>query len=90
MACRTQLWAVNVNWNSDGWNVYANSVENPNKWNAGNQVLSRYCFLSSVLVAEVFVSRPLRQPPIILPMVSISLPNVRKRSLGIRLASHMI
>ena len=39
------LRAVNVNWNDDGWNVNANSVENPNAWNDGNQVFSRnYCF----------------------------------------------
>jgi len=38
------LRAANVNWNDDGWNVNANSVENPNEWNAGNQVFSRnYC-----------------------------------------------
>lgn len=38
------LRAVNVNWNDDGWNVNANSVENSNRWNADNQVFSRnYC-----------------------------------------------
>lgn len=37
----TTLRAVNVNWNDDGWNVNANSVENPNKWNADKQVFSR-------------------------------------------------
>ena len=49
MARRTiRLWAVNANWNSDngGWNVNANSVANPDRWNADNQVLSRYSFLS--------------------------------------------
>lgn len=49
MAQRTiRLWAVNANWNSGngGWNVEANSVENPDRWNADNQVLSRYSFLS--------------------------------------------
>lgn len=35
------LRAVNVNWNDNGWNVNANSVENPNEWNAGNRVFSR-------------------------------------------------
>ena len=35
------LWAVNCNWNDDGWNVNANSVEDPNKWNDDNQVFSR-------------------------------------------------
>jgi len=34
------LWTVNVNWNDDGWNVNANSVDNPNEWNDGNQVFS--------------------------------------------------
>jgi len=48
------LRAVNVNWNDDGWNVNANSVENPNRWNEGNQVFSRnYCF-SPVPFAGVF------------------------------------
>jgi len=41
------LWAVNVNWNSDGWNVNANSVANPNEWNDGCQVFSRNCYFSS-------------------------------------------
>jgi hypothetical protein len=35
------LRAVNVNWNDSGWNVNANSVENPNEWNAGYRVFSR-------------------------------------------------
>lgn len=35
------LWAVNANWNDDGWNVEANSIENPNEWNADNQAFSR-------------------------------------------------
>ena len=48
------LRAVNVNWNDGGWNVNANTVENPNRWNVGNVVFSRnYCF-SSVLLAGVF------------------------------------
>jgi hypothetical protein len=39
------LRAVNANWNDDGWNMNANSAENPNRWNDGNQVFSRnYCF----------------------------------------------
>jgi len=43
MARRTLIWAVNANWNSDDgyWNVKANSVENPNRWNVDNQVFSR-------------------------------------------------
>lgn len=35
------LHAVNVNWNEDGWYVNANSVEDPNAWNDGDQVFSR-------------------------------------------------
>ena len=42
-----KLWTVNANWNDDGWNVNANSIDNPNDWNAGNQVFSRYSRLSS-------------------------------------------
>ena len=68
------LWAVN--WNSDNryWNVNANSVENPNRWNAGNQVLSSYYLLSSAFVAEVLLIRPFFQPPTIFPKFSISAP----------------
>lgn len=43
------LRTVNCNWNDDGWNVNANSVENPNKWNAGNQVFSRNSSISPVI-----------------------------------------
>ena len=39
---------MNANWNDDGWNVEANPVSNPNKWNTDNRVVSRY-FLSSPL-----------------------------------------
>ena len=35
------LRTVNVNWNDDGWNLNANPIENPNRWNDGNQVFSR-------------------------------------------------
>jgi len=37
-----EFWAVNANWNEyyRYWDVYANSVDNPNPWNAGNQILS--------------------------------------------------
>lgn len=43
------LRAVNVNWNGDGWNVNANSVTNPNEWNAGNRVFSAIvAFLPSI------------------------------------------
>jgi len=38
-----RLWAVDADWNSDddGWNVRANSVENPLGWDAGSRVVSR-------------------------------------------------
>ena len=42
----TALWAVNANWNDDGWNVNANPVSNPNQWNADNHVVSRNSLLS--------------------------------------------
>jgi len=79
MARRTKrLWAVNANWNQGdgGWNVNTNSVENPNRWNADNQVLSRYSFLSPppdyLSRGGVFDSKPLRHPPTILPTLSTS------------------
>jgi hypothetical protein len=41
-------------WNDDGWNVNANSVENPNEWNDGNQVFSRNCWFSPRLGSGSF------------------------------------
>lgn len=37
------LWAVYASWHSSNgyWDVVATSVENPGRWNAGHQVLSR-------------------------------------------------
>ncbi len=37
------LWAVRARWDSDdrGWNVDADSVEDPDVWGAGDQVVSR-------------------------------------------------
>lgn len=37
------LWAVLARWDagSDGWNVEAHSIEDPDRWNAGDQVVSR-------------------------------------------------
>ena len=68
MADGIYLWAVNANWNDDGWNVNANSVENPNDWNAGNVIVSRYFLLfSSAFPAEVFSCIPFLHPPSILP-----------------------
>jgi hypothetical protein len=45
---------VNVNWNGDGWNVKANSVENPDEWNAGNSVFSRNSLIFSRLFGGSF------------------------------------
>ena len=64
------LRAVNVNWNDDGWNVNANSVSNPNRWNDGNRVFSRNCCISLAYGAGVFCSMPLLHPPSIRPISS--------------------
>ena len=45
---------MNVNWNGDGWNVNANSVENPNAWNDGNRVFSRNCYVSLAAMRREF------------------------------------
>ena len=52
------LWAVNANWNSNYryWNVEANSVENPNEWNAGNQFFSKISLFKNSLMEFLFVS----------------------------------
>jgi len=51
---------VNVNWNGDGWNVNANSVENPNAWNDGNRVFSRNCCVSlAAMRREFYFKAPL-------------------------------
>lgn len=79
MALRTNvLWAVNANWNADndGWNVEANSIENPNRWNAGNQVVSRDSYLfPSPPGGGFFANTPLLHPPTIRPISSISFPS---------------
>src|SRR3989344_609415 len=67
--CFAQKWAVNANWNSDGWNVNVNSVANQDRWNAGNQILSKL-FLFKDPYYRVFVC--LIQPPSILPISSNS------------------
>jgi len=42
MAWRTNvLWAVHAYWNGGGLYVEANSLDNPNDWNADNRFLSR-------------------------------------------------
>ena len=48
---------MNANWNPDNgyWNVEANSVENPNRWNEGNLFLSRYSNLSLALMGGSFI-----------------------------------
>lgn len=82
------LRTVNVNWNDDGWNVNANSVENPNRWNDGNQVFSRNCYLSSAQLAEVFFCRPFFQPPSCRPISSRFAIRSEYLSVGMSLLSH--
>ncbi len=84
------LWAVNANWNADngGWNVEANSVENPNRWNDGNQVLSRYSCLSPLFFGGVLLSKPRFQPPIMRPTSSTSFPKAIYLSFAINDDSH--
>lgn len=84
------LWAVNANWNADngGWNVEANSVENPNRWNDGNQVLSRYSLLSPLFFGGVLLSSPRFQPPIMRPTSSTSFPKAIYLSFAINDDSH--
>jgi len=35
------LWTVSAHWSGGGWDVSADSVERPNEWDAGRQVISR-------------------------------------------------
>lgn len=41
MKGKNGLRAVYASWSDGGWNVYANSVESPLRWDAGYQVVSR-------------------------------------------------
>lgn len=68
----TKHRAVNANWNADngGWNVNANEVDNPNTWNADNQVVSRNYLLSPTYFGGSFVCNPRFQPPSIRPISS--------------------
>lgn len=84
-----KLWAVNANWNGDGWNVNANSIENPNRWNVGNEFVSRYSFLSPP-TGGVFARMPFRQPPIILPISSIRMASSSQCLFEISFASQEI
>ena len=72
MVYRTNvLRAVNANWNDDGWNLNANSVENPNEWNAGNRVVSRNYGRSPGLRFGSLSRMPRFQPPSMRPISSI-------------------
>lgn len=83
------LRTVNVNWNDDGWNVNANSVENPNRWNDGNQVFSRNCWFSPRLkVGEFLLANPFFQPPSCRPISSSFPIKSEYVSVGIILLSH--
>ncbi len=46
------LWAVNCNWNDDGWNVNANPIDDLNEWNDGNRVFSRNSNISPAIWQE--------------------------------------
>jgi len=68
------LRTVNVNWNDDGWNVNANSVENPNRWNDGNRVFSRNCcFSPATLWREFCFVTPFSIPRafVLFPVISL-------------------
>ena len=55
------LWAVVAYWNSYyvGWSVFANSVENPDEWDAGRQVVS--CRFSDSLESDTLTLRNLEK-----------------------------
>ncbi len=79
VVCTLVLWTVNANWNDDGWNVEANSVDNPNRWIAGHQVLSRNSYLfPSPFGGGFFAKIPLFHPPTIRPISSTSFPSAIK------------
>src|SRR3989338_9032250 len=72
--CTKRFWAVNANWNVDngGWNVNANRVYNPNRWNTGNQVVSRnFSIFSHSYGLEFLFSIPFFHPPSSRPISSI-------------------
>ena len=82
------LWTVNCNWNDDGWNVNANSVDNPNDWNDGNQVFSPKLKYFSRLFGGSFICSPFRHPPSIRPISFNRLESSAYFSVGISLFSH--
>lgn len=86
----TIVWAVNANWNDDGWNLNANPVSNPNEWNADNRVVSRYSFLSPLPVSGVLLRIPLRHPPVMRPISSTAPASSPYCVVGINLLSHAI
>jgi len=94
MALGTKLlWAVNANWNSDndGWNVNANSVENLNRWNAENQVVSRNSLVFSHPSGWEFLFKtPFFQPPSPRPISSSFSTNSAYCLVVINLFSHAI
>jgi len=60
------LWVVDAYWSSDygGWSVNANSIENLNRWNAGNHVVSRNSSVFSHSYGwEFLFSIPFFHPP---------------------------
>ena len=61
---------MNVNWNDDGWNVNANTLDD-NRWNDDNQVFSRNYCGSLAFLAGVLFSMPFFHPQSILPTSSM-------------------
>ena len=53
-----EIYAVNANRNSDGWNVNVNEFSNSNRWNVENHVSFRnYLFSPAALLWE-FLFQP--------------------------------
>lgn len=62
------LFAVRVNWDGDGWDVEADSVENPLEWNAGHLVFSRDSALKPSDPASVSEVTPESNPEPVTPV----------------------
>ncbi len=84
------LCTVNANWNGDGWNVNANSLGNPNRWNQGNRFVSRNYCVSPVFLAGVLLCNPFFHPPSCRPISSSLDTSSEYRSVWMSLFSHAI
>jgi len=52
------LRRVHAYWDGHGWNVNANSVDDPNRWHAGNIVVSRNCYFLPFIWREFYFATP--------------------------------